>query len=144
MIETIRFDGRTISEVRKKFRQWYEDNRGKISIVNEHDIERLQPTRYRVSANISSRATATKTSIRCWSNTSRERTSALPRRRDRQSAPFCSLRPLWRAALIATGSQKSILDFGIDAMQPLLRALCLLLVCSNFSLKLGNPIFGRA
>ena len=43
MIETIRFDGRTISEVRKKFRQWYEDNRGKISIVNEHDIERLQP-----------------------------------------------------------------------------------------------------
>ena len=44
MIETIRFDGRTISEVRKKFRQWYEDNRGKISIVNERDIERLQPT----------------------------------------------------------------------------------------------------
>ena len=44
MIETIRFDGRTISEVRKKFRQWYEDNRAKISIVNEHDIDRLQPT----------------------------------------------------------------------------------------------------
>jgi hypothetical protein len=44
MIETIRFDGRTISEVRKKFRQWYEDNRAKISIVNEYDIERLQPT----------------------------------------------------------------------------------------------------
>jgi hypothetical protein len=42
-IETVRFDGRTISEVRKKFRQWYEDNRAKISIVNEHDIERLQP-----------------------------------------------------------------------------------------------------
>jgi hypothetical protein len=42
-IETVRFDGRTISEVRKKFRQWYEDNRTKISIVNEHDIERLQP-----------------------------------------------------------------------------------------------------
>jgi hypothetical protein len=41
--ETVRFDGRTISEVRKKFRQWYEDNRAKVSIVNEHDIERLQP-----------------------------------------------------------------------------------------------------
>lgn len=42
-IETVRFDGSTVSEVRKKFRQWYEDNRAKISIVNEHDIERLQP-----------------------------------------------------------------------------------------------------
>jgi len=42
MIETIRFDGRTISEVRKKFRQWYEDNRAKVSIVNEHEIERLR------------------------------------------------------------------------------------------------------
>ena len=40
--ETVRFDGRTISEVRKKFRQWYEDNRAKISIVNEHEIERLR------------------------------------------------------------------------------------------------------
>jgi hypothetical protein len=42
-IETVRFDGRTISEVRKKFRQWYEDNRAKVSIVNERYIERLQP-----------------------------------------------------------------------------------------------------
>ena len=41
-IETVRFNGPTISEVRKKFRQWYEDNRPKISIVNEYDIERLQ------------------------------------------------------------------------------------------------------
>ena len=42
-IETVRFDGSTVSQVRKKFRQWYEDNRAKISIVKEHDIERLQP-----------------------------------------------------------------------------------------------------
>jgi hypothetical protein len=42
-IETVRFDGRTISEVRKKFRQWYEDNRPKVSVVNEHDIESLEP-----------------------------------------------------------------------------------------------------
>jgi hypothetical protein len=42
-IETVRFNGSTISEVRKKFRQWYEDNRPKISIVNQYDIERLQP-----------------------------------------------------------------------------------------------------
>jgi hypothetical protein len=42
-IEIVRFDSRTTSEVRKKFRQWYEDNRAKVSIVNEHDIERLQP-----------------------------------------------------------------------------------------------------
>jgi hypothetical protein len=41
-IETVRFNGPTISEVRKKFRQWYGDNRSKISIVNEYDIERLQ------------------------------------------------------------------------------------------------------
>jgi hypothetical protein len=41
-IETVRFNGRTISEVRKKFRQWYEDNRAKNSIINEYDIERLQ------------------------------------------------------------------------------------------------------
>ena len=41
-IETIRFNGRTISEVRKQYRQWYEDNRAKVSIVNEHEIERLR------------------------------------------------------------------------------------------------------
>jgi hypothetical protein len=51
---------------------------------------------------------------------------------------------LWRAALIATLSQKSILNFGVDAMQPFLSALCLLPVCSDFGLELGNPIFGRA
>jgi hypothetical protein len=41
-IETIRFNGRTVSEVRKQYRQWYEDNRAKVSIVNEHEIERLR------------------------------------------------------------------------------------------------------
>ena len=41
-IETIRFNGRTISEVRKQYRQWYEDNRTKVSIVDEHEIERLR------------------------------------------------------------------------------------------------------
>jgi hypothetical protein len=41
-IETIRFNGRTISDVRKQYRQWYEDNRAKVSIVNEHEIERLR------------------------------------------------------------------------------------------------------
>jgi hypothetical protein len=65
--ETVRFDGRTISEVRKKFRQWYEDNRAKVSIVNEHDIEGCNPACKQVDATIS--LTATKTSIRCWSNT---------------------------------------------------------------------------
>jgi hypothetical protein len=51
---------------------------------------------------------------------------------------------LWRTALIATLSQKPILNLGVDAMEPLLGALCPLLVCSDFGLKLGNPIFGRA
>ena len=41
-IETIRFNGRTTSEVRKQYRQWYEGNRAKVSIVNEHEIERLR------------------------------------------------------------------------------------------------------
>ena len=41
-IETIRFNGRTISEVRKQYRQWYDDNRAKVSIVNEYEIERLR------------------------------------------------------------------------------------------------------
>ena len=41
-IETIRFNGRTTSEVRKQYRHWYEDNRAKVSIVNEHEIERLR------------------------------------------------------------------------------------------------------
>ena len=41
-IETIRFNGRTTSEVRKQYRQWYVDNRAKVSIVNEHEIERLR------------------------------------------------------------------------------------------------------
>jgi hypothetical protein len=41
-IESIRFNGRTISEVRKRYRQWYEDNRANVSIVNEHEIERLR------------------------------------------------------------------------------------------------------
>jgi hypothetical protein len=41
-IESIRFNGRTTSEVRKQYRQWYEDNRAKVSIVNEHEIERLR------------------------------------------------------------------------------------------------------
>ena len=41
-IETIRYNGRTTSEVRKQYRQWYEDNRAKVSIVNEHEIERLR------------------------------------------------------------------------------------------------------
>jgi hypothetical protein len=41
-VESIRFNGRTTSEVRKQYRQWYEDNRAKISIVNEHEIERLR------------------------------------------------------------------------------------------------------
>jgi hypothetical protein len=41
-IETIRFNGRTTSEVRKQYRRWYEDNRAKVSIVNEHEIERLR------------------------------------------------------------------------------------------------------
>lgn len=43
-IETVRFDGGTTSEVRQKYRQWYEDNRAKVSIINEHAIERLQPS----------------------------------------------------------------------------------------------------
>ena len=43
-IESIRFNGRTTSEVRKQYRQWYEDNRAKVSIVNEHEVERLQPS----------------------------------------------------------------------------------------------------
>jgi hypothetical protein len=51
---------------------------------------------------------------------------------------------LWRAALIAALSQKSILNFGIDTMEPFLSALCLLPVCSDFGLKLGNPIFSSA
>ena len=34
-IESIRFNGRTTSDVRKQYRQW-------ISIVNEHEIERLR------------------------------------------------------------------------------------------------------
>ena len=42
-IESIRFNGRTTSEVRKQYRQWYEYNRAKISIVDEHEIERLRP-----------------------------------------------------------------------------------------------------
>ena len=41
-IETIRFNGRTTSEVRKQYRHWYEDNRAKVSIVNEHEIGRLR------------------------------------------------------------------------------------------------------
>jgi hypothetical protein len=41
-IETIRFNGRTTSEVRQQYRQWYEGNRAKVSIVNEHEIERLR------------------------------------------------------------------------------------------------------
>jgi hypothetical protein len=41
-IESIRFNGRTTSEVRKQYRQWYEDNRAKISFVDEHEIERLR------------------------------------------------------------------------------------------------------
>ena len=41
-VETIRFNGRTTSEVRKQYRQWHEDNRAKVSIVNEHEIERLR------------------------------------------------------------------------------------------------------
>ena len=41
-IETIRFNDRTTSEVRKQYRQWYEDNRVNVSIVNEHEIERLR------------------------------------------------------------------------------------------------------
>jgi hypothetical protein len=28
--------------VRKQYRQWYEDNRANVSIVNEHEIERLR------------------------------------------------------------------------------------------------------
>jgi hypothetical protein len=55
----------------------------------------------------------------------------------------CSLRPLWRTTLIATLPQKSILNFGVDAMEPLLGALCSLLVRSDFGLKLGNSIFCR-
>jgi hypothetical protein len=50
---------------------------------------------------------------------------------------------LWRPALIATLPQKPILNFGVDAMEPLLGALCSLLVCSDFGLKLGNSIFCR-
>jgi hypothetical protein len=46
--------------------------------------------------------------------------------------------------VIATLSQKSILNFGVDAMQPLLSAFCSLLVCSDFGLKFGNPFFGSA
>ena len=42
-IETVRFGGGTTSEVRQKYRQWYED-RAKVSIINEHAIERLQPS----------------------------------------------------------------------------------------------------
>ena len=38
-IESIRFNGRTTSEVRKQYRQWYEDNRAKISFVDEHEIK---------------------------------------------------------------------------------------------------------
>ena len=41
-VETIRFNGRTISGVRKQYRQWYEENRTKVSIVDEHEIERLR------------------------------------------------------------------------------------------------------
>jgi hypothetical protein len=51
---------------------------------------------------------------------------------------------LWRAPLIATLAQKSILNFGVDPMEPLLRAFCLLPVCSDFGLKLGNSILGRS
>ena len=65
-------------------------------------------------------------------------------RRTNALASFCPLRPLWRAALIVTLSQKSILNFGVDAMEPLLSALSLPSVCSDFGLKFGNPILGRA
>ncbi len=58
-------------------------------------------------------------------------------------APICALRPLLRARVI-TVPQKPILNFGVDAMEPLLSTLCSLLVCSDFSLKLGNSIFCRA
>ena len=46
--------------------------------------------------------------------------------------------------MIATLTQKPILDFGIDAMEPLLSALCSFLVQGDLSLELGNSIFRRA
>ena len=65
-IETIRFNGRTTSEVRKQYRHWYEDNWAKVSIVNEHEIERLRLETGGPQHRPLGREDAP---IRCWSNT---------------------------------------------------------------------------
>ena len=59
-------------------------------------------------------------------------------------APICSLRSLWRASLLTTMPQKSILNFGVDAMEPLFSALCPLLIRRDFRLKVGNTVLGSA
>ena len=38
-IESIRFNGRTTSEVRKQYRQWYEDNWAEVSIRHNRSDE---------------------------------------------------------------------------------------------------------
>ena len=58
--------------------------------------------------------------------------------------PICTLRSLWRAAPIVALPEKSIFNFRVDAMEPLLCALALLPVRRHFGLKLGNPILGRS
>jgi hypothetical protein len=58
--------------------------------------------------------------------------------------PICALRLLWCSATIVTPLEKSILNFGVDLVQPFLGKLSLLAVCFHLCLKLRNAALGGA